>query len=364
MNRRKNRIIQNYRTPGHPTAFSAPGNVSKETGVDHKTAREYLREIDSYVLHKESKRPKKYNPYYVYSRRDLIQADLIDIRSLSRANNGTNYLFLAIDVFSRKVHVYPLKTKSANEMKNVIQRYINELGPPQIKVFMTDGGTEFWSRPVKNLLRANNIELRLASGTSKACYAERANKSIQVLIYKYLSDRETTKYIDVLQDLVDTYNKRGHRSLNFMSPNEADLPQNTREVRSIALRRFSKIERKNTTLKVGDIVRIKKLADAPNPARRAYAQQYHGEYFKIYRINETLPIPLYHLKSMNTMEEIRSGFYSNELSPVKGDVFKIERVIRRRGVGRRREAYVKWKYFDNGWNQWIPERDIVEQYDN
>lgn len=360
---RNDEIIQQYRTPGHPSAFSAPGNVARvQPGVGRKLATSALQEIDSYVLHKESKRPKTFNPYFVYKRRQLVQADLIDIRALSRSNSGVNYLLLAIDLFSRKIHVYPLKTKSANDMRAALGQYLNDLGRPTIKVFMTDAGLEFWNRPVKQLLRSKNIELRLAAGTSKACYAERANKTMQILIYKYLSDRETTKYIDVLQDLVSTYNKRGHRSLNFMSPNEADKPRNALAVRAIAVQRFSHVKRKKPTMKVGDVVRIKTLAAAPNPARRAYAKQYHGEYFTITRINLTLPIPLYYLKSMNSEEDIRGGFYSNELSKVSGNVFKIEKILRRRVRRGQNQIFVKWKHFDDRWNEWIPEANIVERF--
>lgn len=356
------KIKDDYRTPGHPSAFSASANIARHSNVSKGKAQEALEHIDSYVLHKESKKPRKYNPYFVYERRELVQADLIDIRGLSSANDGVNHLFLLIDVFSRKVHVYPLRTKASGGMINAITQYFRTLGGPRPKSFMTDAGTEFLSRAFQTFLRTKNVEFRLAAGTSKACYAERANKTIQILIYKYLTDRETTRYIDVLQDLISTYNSRGHRSLQYMTPNEADRPENHERVLAIATERFGKVKRKKPTLQLADMVRIKTDPKTIDPARRAYAVQYHGEYFKIVRINRTLPIPLYYIKSMNTEETIEQGFYSNELSRARGDVFKVEKIIRRRGRGRNREVLVKWKYFDARWNQWVPANQIVEVF--
>ena len=59
-----------------------------------------------------------------------------------------------------------------------------------------------------------------------AAVSERANKSLQVLIYKYPSAKETTRYLDELDRLTDSYNSRPHRSLKEMMPNEADEAAN------------------------------------------------------------------------------------------------------------------------------------------
>lgn len=356
------RVQQDFRTPGKPTAFSAISNVARSHNISREKAQEQLEHIDSYVLHKETKRPKQFNPYYVYKKRELMQADLIDIQKLSNFNNNVKYILLIIDVFSRKIFVYTLKSKRAQEMIQKLTQFLRDVGRPYPAAIMTDAGMEFWARAVRNLLNSRNIELRLASGTSKACYAERANKTLQILIYKYLSDRETAKYVDVLEDLVKSYNSRGHRSLEYLSPNDADKPQNQQQVLAIARRRVDKIKREKPKLKLGDMVRIKTDAKGVDPARRAYAEHFHGEYFVITRINRVLPVPMYYLRSMNTGEHIDGGFYYNELSRVRGDVFKIEKVIKRRGRGRNKQVFVKWKYFNDTWNEWIPENQIVETF--
>lgn len=356
----RGQILRAFTLPGHPTAFSAPESVArffKDRGLTKKKAQEVLRSIDSYVLHKEYKRPQSFNPYFIYRLRDLIQADLIDIRKLKDHNDGVQYLLLIIDVFSRRVWVFPAKSKSGFEMKRLIEHWLVSLRR-RPKVFSTDGGREFFNGPVRALLRQMGIEQQLAVGTCKAAYAERANKTIQKLLYKYLTHKESLRYIDKLQNFVDTYNRRGHRSLEFMSPTEADLIQNELRTRAINMRRCHKVKRKLKNLKIGDMVRIKIQAKVIHDAHRSYAEQFKGEYFRIVRVNTRLPIPMYYLQSLNSGEHIQGGFYENELSVVRGNVFKVERVIDRRNRGRLREVLVRWKYFSPLHDAWIPERDL------
>lgn len=352
-------ISAKYRRPGHPAAFSAPQAVARELGVGASLAKKALEHVDSYVLHREYKRPRQFNPYFIYNRRDLVQADLIEMRDISARNDGVNYLLLLIDVFTRKIWMYALKRKTGGETRDALETWLNQLRVKP-KVLQTDHGREFWNRQVQELLRRENVSLQLAAGTSKAAYAERANKTMQILIYKYLTDRETVRYIEVLQDLVSTYNKRGHRSLQYMSPNDADKPRNQRRVRDIAMQRFSKIKRKKPKYKNGELVRIKTDSKAIVSSRRAYAEQFHGEFFRITRINTTLPIPLYYLKSVDDGGMLDEGFYGEEIQRVAGNVFKIERVIRWRGRrGRNREALVRWKYFGPQHDSWVDETEIT-----
>ena len=360
-------ILEAFRNPGHPVAFSAPGTVARFFGTTKRRATRLLQQVDSYVLHKEFKRPANYNPYYVYKRRELIQTDLIDMRDLRAANDNVSFLLLLIDVFSRKVWVYPLERKTAVAVEAALRAWLDGLkGKRKVKAISHDSGAEYLNAPVRKLLAERGIEQRIALGTSKACYAERANKTIQVLIYKWLSDRETTRYIDQLPKIVETYNNRGHRNLQFMTPEEADLPRNERYVRGLNMQRAGRVKRKKPKLEVGDTVRVKTESSKISSARRAYAEQYKGEYFTIVRVNKRLPIPLYYLRSMDTGEHIRGSFYESELSKVRGDVFKVEQVIKTRkrpGTrGKKRDLYVKWKWFSPDWNSWVREEDVVQVF--
>ena len=174
------------------------------------------------------------------------------------------------------------------------------------------------------------------------------------------------KYIDKLQQLVETYNKRGHRTLQDMSPTEGDKPENEAHLQGIFHERYAKIARSRANARVkfeiGDLVRVKTEPKKISSSSRAYAQQFKGEYFKIERINRTMPVPLYYLRSMDTDELIEGGFYAEELQRQRGDLYKIERVLARRVRRGQRQIFVKWKHFGPRWNEWIPETAVQRVY--
>lgn len=356
-------IINAYRTVGHPVALSAPGRVAKYFNVNTEQAKHALQQIDSYTTHREYKRPRYFNPYYIYDP-TFFQCDLMEVRPLARYNSGVNYLCLIICVFSRKIWVYPMKTKSGEAMAAVLERWFDEL-PLHVKVetWMSDKGKEFINAHVARVLQSRGVAHQLALGTSKAAYAERAQKSFQRLLYTYLSDRETLHYLDVLDKLVQTYNTRAHRSLDGMTPNEAFSRKNRRHVRGLHMARYAKVPWQKPKLKVGDIVRVKAAPTSKvATATRSYVQQFKPEYFVITRVNKKLKIPMYTLRSMDTDEDIIGQFYAAELSKVGSDVFKVEKIIRWRGKRPNRQALVKWAHFGDQHNSWISERDIVEQF--
>lgn len=357
-------VLSAYVKPGHPVAFSSPKTVADYFDISQKRAKKILEHCDSYNVHREYKAPRVYNPFFVHHRREQIQADLIDVSQLAEVNEGVRFLLLFIDIFTKRVWLCPLKNKSGRIVNGAISAWLNTLDvcPKQLG---TDRGLEFKNALVQRTLSEKNVEWLPLGGTMKAAVAERANKSIQILMYKYMSSKETTKYIDKLQDLVDTYNTRPHRSLEGMTPSEADQLDNESKVQAINHSRYEEIARKrkhNLPFKLGDVVKIKTLAKKVSSSSRAYAEQFKGEYFMIVRINRTMPVAMYYLRSMDTEEVIDGGFYAEELQRQRGDVYKVDSVLRRRVRRGVPEIFVKWKDFGERWNEWIPESNIVERY--
>ena len=54
-------------------------------------------------------------------------------------------------------------------------------------------------------------------------------------------------------------------------------------------------------------------------------------------------------------KEIAGTFYQNELQKTDQKEFRIEKVIKRKG----NKLYVKWKGYNNSFDSWIDEKDIV-----
>ena len=68
-----------------------------------------------------------------------------------------------------------------------------------------DQGREFYNKDVQKL-----VELNLQKNEDKSSVTERFNKTIKEKMFKYSSANNTTKYVDVLELLVDQYNNTIH----------------------------------------------------------------------------------------------------------------------------------------------------------
>ena len=314
-----------------------------------------LPSLITYQKFKAAKRPRIYNPYFVYTKRTVLQADLIfmkDPRSMVRDNRGFQYILIMQDIFSRKIWAQPLKTKTGRDMLPAMTKILNEMRPFHEHVrLVIDRGTEFLNPPIKNLLRQHQIRITHPSD-GHASHVERANLSLQRLLYQKMTQVGGRRIWHAhLPQMVRNMNNRYHRIIR-MTPEEAELPQNWDKVNeAMSLYRqkaLSKKKKKNSLYKLGDIVRIKKMK---NVFSRGYLTTFTDEVFRISRILDHLPITMYEIEEWDGTP-IYGSFYPEEFSLVNSDVFVVERVLRRRVRNGVREAYVKWEGFPSRYNSW------------
>jgi len=360
-------IVRNYLTPSHPTAFSSIANIHRfyRNRFGKNAIANALASIDTYTLHREYKKPKYRNPIYVYSLREHIQMDLIDMAAYAEHNDGITFVMVAVDAFSKKAWVKAMKNKSADVSLEKIKELVNEIQPPMKAVFL-DRGTEFKNKKVQSFLREQNIKMIHPYSETKAPIAERFNRTLKDLIFKYFDAEQTFRYVDVLDELVISYNNRGHRTLQYMTPNEAEKEENKSKVVCALSEYYTKatggIRKRRPKYRVGQKVRVKILADK---LRRGFQERFKEEHFEIVSINTKMPIPMYRVKSLNDNEIIRGGFYANELQPIEGDVFKIEKVLKEETKRGRKRLFVKWVGYDDRHNSWIDaERDVTQTFNN
>ena len=148
-------------------------------------------------------------------------------------------------------------------------------------------------------------------------------------------------YIDKLDDIVDEYNNKYHRTIK-MKP--IDVKDNT------YIDFDKKVNDKDRKSKVGDHVRISKYK---NIFAKGYTLIWSEEVFVISKIKNTVPWT-YIINDLNG-EEITGTFYGKELQKTNQKEFRIEKVIKRKGD----KLYVKWKGYDNSLNSWIDKKDLV-----
>ena len=187
-------------------------DVKKEGKLDitRNQIKEWLMKQDTYTLHKPICRRFKRNRVMVGGIDQQWQMDLADMQSMQKLNNGYGYLLVCIDVFSKYAWVIPLKNKMGPSLVGAFKLILASGRKPE-KV-MTDQGTEFFNKHFKALIK-EDIELYNTFNETKASIVERLIRTLKTKMWRYFTAKKTMRYIDVLPDLVYSYNHSVHRSI-------------------------------------------------------------------------------------------------------------------------------------------------------
>ena len=154
-------------------------------------------------------------------------------------------------------------------------------------------------------------------------------------------------YIDKLNDIVNEYNNTYHRT-SKMKP--VDVKDN------IYINFKKEVNHKDPKFKVGDNVRISKYK---NIFAKGYTPNWSEEVFVIKKVKNTVPWT-YVINDLNS-EKVIETFYEKELQKTNRKEFRIEKRIKRKG----QKLYVKWKRYDNSFNNWIDKRRFsITSYKN
>ena len=103
----------------------------------------------------------------------------------------------------------------------------------------------------------------------------------------------------------------------------------------------------------GDRVRISKKK---NTFEKGFTPNWTGELFTVAKVKDT-KLVTYTIADTNG-KEIQGTFYEPELQKAKQEIYRIEKVLKKRtGRDGAKEIYVKWKGYSNDFNSWIPLTD-------
>jgi hypothetical protein len=117
-------------------------------------------------------------------------------------------------VLSRYARVVPLKDKTGKTLKEAFEVIFKSVRQP-IRL-QTDRGTEFTNRVFQKFLKENSVHfLTTYNDVTKASIVERFNRTLKTKMWKYFTHRETLTYVDVLPDMVESYNHTFHRTIGI-----------------------------------------------------------------------------------------------------------------------------------------------------
>ena len=349
-----------YYDPSHPAGFAGIGSVyaaakKRLPNLTRTAVRTWLKNQDTYTLHRPSRRRYDRNKVVVNGIDDQWQADLVDLSAYARQNRGFRWLLTCIDVFSKSAWAIPLKNKSGSSLLTAFRKLFKDSGRLPRKL-QTDKGTEFYNRQVQGYLKEQGVKLFSTENETKASVVERFNRTLKTRMWRYFTANGTHNYIDVLPDLLTAYNGAYHRTIK-RAPDEVG-DRNELDVWKTLYGKNKKKKDVEKTLQVGDVVRLSMVT---RPFRKGYLPQWTEEIFVVDRVIRRQPT-VYAVKDFDG-EEVAGTFYAEELQKIgkkeTDALYKIEHIVRsRKRKDGTKEYLVKWYGYPAKFNSWVA--DVVK----
>lgn len=340
-------IADAYLNLKNPYCFSSVAGVKRAVpAATHRQIRERLQQISTFTLHK----PVRHR----YERRKTIgagigfcfQVDLIQYSGYAKENDGITFILALIDVYSKKIYLRPLLSKSATHVSNALEKLLNELTDKPIYIFW-DKGKEFKNAQVLALLKKHGIREYSPDSPMKCSVIERAIKTIRGRIEKYMVHHGTRRYVDILPDIESAINHSYNRSIR-MRP--VDVTSNFFHDTSVVKKP------QGCTFDIGDTVRISVARDT---FQKGFASGWsHQEYI----IHQCMPgnPTTYRIKDIRG-DPIGGIFYEPELTHSRNDdeIYKVEAILQRRVRQGKRQVLIKWLGYDDSFNSWENQDDVT-----
>ena len=146
-----------------------------------------------------------------------------------------------------------LFVRYSDTVNDVISDYLLKM--PDVRIIMSDNGSEFINSGYKDILNKFNIKPLYADNTNhhnhKLSIVDSFIRTLRTMIDKYLTMKDTNRYIDVLTKLLETYNTSYHSSVK-------STPSNPDEsyIRNTYAERQMKALIQEQTFDIGDTVRF------------------------------------------------------------------------------------------------------------
>ena len=346
-----------YYDPKRSGGFGGVDRLYKEVkkegkfNISRKKIKEWLMKQDAYALHKPIRRRFKRNRVTVGGIDQQWQMDLADMQSMQKFNDGYRYLLVCIDVFSKYAWVVPLKNKKGPSLVEAFKIILASGRKPE--KIITDQGTEFFNKHFKALLKDEDIELYNTYNETKASVVERLIRTLKTRMWRYFTAKKTMRYIDMLPDLVYSYNHTIHRSIK-KKPADVTV-DNEKQVWHTLYDDRDEVKHVKYKFNIGDQVRISKI-------KRTFEKGSLPNFSKeIFTVSKQIPRdpPVYKLKDYDG-EELKGTFYEKELQKVikPDDVYEVEKILKKRGRGRNVQYLVKWLGYPNKFNSWVSASEI------
>ena len=353
-----------YFDPSHPGSYAGPEKLYKTVKEEGKfkigqyRIKKWLQDQESYSLTRGARRKFNRARVIVEGLDSQWDMDLMDMVDLAKPNDEYKYVLVCVDIFSRYALCQLIKNKTG---ANVVQPLRSILsGSRKPKTIRTDRGMEFRSKEVNKYLKGENIHHFYALNTeTKANYAERLIKTLKHKIFRYMLKKRTQRYVDILQDVVKSYNTTVHSSLGATPASITKENEGESRLQQYMIRKKFEQKIKPYKLKIGQTVRLSHVRGVFD---REYSQKWTGEIFKVHQRFKREGLPVYKLVDWDG-DTIEGTFNEPELQTVTVDEsteYHIEKVLKKRVKNKQRQVLVRWLHWPKKYDSWIPENDVIK----
>jgi hypothetical protein len=178
-------------------------------------------------------------------------------------------------------------------------------------------------------------------------------------LYRYFYEHQTLRYVDVLQDIVSSYNATKHSTID-MAPQDVSEDNAYQLYERVYMPMLEKSGGRRPTYKfsVGDTVR---LTYQRHHFQRGYKEHYTEEVFKVAVRIPSQP-PRYKLVDLMG-EEIKGSFYEAEMQKVsttRDTEYKIDRVISKKKINGVQHALVSWYGYPAKFQSYVPVSELKD----
>jgi transposase InsO family protein len=338
-----------YLTPSETGSLGGIDRLYRQA-LKHKISREtvveYLQSKEGYTQHKPRKRHFKRRRIISVDVGDQYQIDLADMQKFAQENDGVKYLLTAVDCFSRYAFAIPIKSKNHTEIVEALSKIFKDHGIP-LRI-QSDMGGEFTGKIVKTFFRDSGVTFFTTTNDDIKCaMVERFNRTLKERLWLYMTQKNNYRYIDILNDVVYSYNHSIHSATGF-PPADVD-EEEAMKIRELMLRDTQTTPHED--LRVDDLVRIAKKKQT---FEKGYETNFTDEIFKITNVVPKEGRTVFRIED-RAGAPIDGLFYSEELSKVKKvkqPLHRIYKILRQRKYRGKLQYFIRWSGFGAAYDSW------------
>jgi hypothetical protein len=173
-----------------------------------KQVKEFLAQNP---IHQVFQKPVRSNQIpRIHGKIGHYQADLTFLTRYKKQNSNYHILLNVINVNTKYAYIEALRDKTQysvlNALESIRQKALKDGRP--LHVLQSDNGKEFQNHAIRAWMVQHDITTQYCDRDDKKCLgvAERFNRTIKLMIEKYLTRMNTNRWIENIKDFVNNYN--------------------------------------------------------------------------------------------------------------------------------------------------------------